>query len=215
MLALLVAVVLGLSVQEHLEGAEIGDAIWAVSFRTGGRYRAERSAEKGSTVARGSWKVSGERLEVKVASCKGADCAVVGKGYVARIALPAENVMTVRSEPADALLPSGSYYCLAQGCEKRLGIEIVGAAGAEVQALLTERDASREKTVVWVGKGSGSREGKTRLEVCGREPSRGRMAAELVARDLASFRGLGRLTVEPGPSDCLYDVRLVLGSDLR
>ncbi|MGA9524829.1 MAG: hypothetical protein WBV82_25445 [Myxococcaceae bacterium] len=219
MLALLVTVLLGLSVQEHLEGAEIGDAVWAVSFRTGGRYRAEHSAEKGSTVARGTWRIRGDHLEVKVASCKGVECERVGKGYLATVALPAENAMTVRSEPSDALLPSGSYYCVAQGCEKRLGIEVTGAASPEfkasVLALLTERDATREKTVAWVDAKDARRETRTRIEICRREPERGRAAAELVVGDLASFHGLQRIAVEAGPTDCLYDVRLVLGSDVR
>src|SRR5690349_16296950 len=105
-LELLVASTLGISVQEMIDGSEIGDAQQYIAFESGGKYRAEVEAGKGQkTVANGKWAVNGTTLEVKIDNCKGPACSTsVGKGYTADLALVAERAMTVKSSVQDVPL---------------------------------------------------------------------------------------------------------------
>src|SRR5262245_42881294 len=114
----LLGISLAISVQDHLDGAEIGDATMTIAFESGGKYR----AEEGKTVARGTWVVQGDTVEVKVPGCKGPACDRLGKSYKADVSVPSERVMTVRSSVPEAPLAYGSYYCHHGGCERRSGV---------------------------------------------------------------------------------------------
>jgi hypothetical protein len=220
MLAILISSMLAMSVQDHLEGAEIGDATQFVAFRTGGRYYAERMERGARTVARGKWRVAGDRVEVKVTSCRGAACASLGKPWSAQIAVLADRAMTVRSQGSHAPLSSGSYYCKSQGCEKRLGVELVSRAGRpdvmdRLLGFLIDQNRTRDVTVVWIGEGQPPPTSSTRVIWCGREGERGKRAADLVMADLAQLGWVDRPRVERGALDCLYDVRVVVGDNVH
>jgi hypothetical protein len=217
---LLLATALGISVQDHLDGAEIGDANLTVAFETGGKYRAETEG-KDKTLAKGTWAVTGDSVEVKVANCKGPQCATVGKSFKADVVLVAERAMTVRAAPADAPLSSGSYYCHFGGCEKRLGVLLVthGAKAPVMKFLLDfliDRNvaAGGGKTVVWWGKRTAEKAPATALTWCAREGDRAKQGAEQLAKDLAQLTTIGALTPTPSSApDCLWDVQLTVGDD--
>jgi hypothetical protein len=221
MLSILISTMLAMSVQDHLEGAEIGDATQFVAFRTGGRYYAERMETRGiRTVARGKWRVEGDRVDVKISSCRGPSCTSLGKPWSARVVVHADRAMTVRSQGSHAPLTSGSYYCKSQGCEKRLGVELVSharRAGVMDRLLefLIDKNRTRDVTVVWIGQGQPPPSANTRVIWCGREGDRGKQAAELVMADLAQLGWVDRPRVERGAVDCLYDVRVVVGDAIR
>src|SRR3970040_348021 len=103
---LLLAAALGISVQDHLDGTEIGDANLTVAFETGGKYRAGTEGAKEKTSARGTWAVQGDVLEVKISSCKGPACDKLGKGFKADVSTVSDRAMTVRSNPPDGPLGS-------------------------------------------------------------------------------------------------------------
>src|SRR6476469_4096912 len=118
----LLALVLTISVQDQLDGTEIGDANQYVAFQSGGKYVAERDDTKaGKTTAHGTWAVDGNKLTVKVAGCKGPACKDLGTGYSSDIDIVADRAITVNTSPNQGPLTSGSYYCHYQGCEKRTG----------------------------------------------------------------------------------------------
>lgn len=217
---LLLATALGISVQDHLEGTEIGDANMSVTFESGGKYVAGTEG-KDKTVAKGTWTVTGDSVEVKVASCKGPQCAAVGKSYKADVVLVAERAMTVRASPPDGPLSTGSYYCHYGGCEKRVGVLLVthGARAPVMKYLLDyliDRNvaAGGSKTVVWWGKRLADKAPATTITYCAREGGRAKQGAEQVARDLAELPAIGKLTPAPSPDkDCLWDVQISVGDD--
>jgi hypothetical protein len=217
---LLLATVLGISLQDHLDATEIGDANLTIAFETGGKYRLETEG-KDKTQAKGTWAVQGDSVEVKVASCKGPACATLGKSFKADVSLVAERAMLVRSDPPDGPLKSGSYYCHYGGCEKRLGVQLV-AHGARAPVmkylldLLIDRNvaAGGSKTVVWWGKRLAEKAAATELTYCARDGERAKQGAEQVAKDLAALPWIGALTPKPSADkDCLYDVQLVVKDD--
>jgi len=217
---LLVVTALGISVQDHLDGAEIGDANMSLTFETGGKYVAATEA-KDKTVAKGTWVVTGDSVEVKVASCKGPQCATVGKSFKADITLVAERAMTVRSNPPDAPLGSGSLYCHYGGCEKRVGVLLVThAAKAPVMKYLLDYlidknvAAGGSKTVVWWGKKVPDKVPATTITWCTREADLAKQGAEQVARDLAGLAAIGPTTPAASKEkDCLWDVMVTVGDD--
>ena len=187
---ILLSLLLAVSVEEHLDGAEIGDAVQFVSFQSGGKYLASRKdAKAGPSNATGSWKVEGEKLTVKVASCKGPACKKLGQPFSAEIGVVAERAMTVKSSPPDSPLPSGSYYCHFQGCEKRVGVQIVtsGARAAVMKYLvdfLIDKNRTRDVTVVWWGKKLGENQAQSSVTWCKRDGEYAKAGAEGVAKDL-------------------------------
>jgi hypothetical protein len=220
MLVLLVSSVLAVSVQDQFNGAEIGDATQFVSFRTGGSYYAERRERSGRTQVKGTWRVRGERIEVKVSSCRGPSCDELGKPWSADVAILAERAMTVRADVANSALPSGSYYCARGGCEKRIGVELVSHSQRmdvmnRVLEFLIDKNRSRDVTVVWIAKERIAPQQQTRVIWCARESDRAKNGAELVMADLRELGWVGRPRLAHGPSDCLYDVRVIIGDDVQ
>ncbi|HVE81428.1 MAG TPA: hypothetical protein VND93_01215 [Myxococcales bacterium] len=219
---LLVAAALGISVQDQFDGAEIGDASQFIVFETGGKYRAETEA-KDKTVAKGTWSVQGDVLEVKVASCKGPACDKLGKGYKADVSVVAERAMTVRSTPPDSPLSSGSYYCHFGGCEKRTGMVLVthSARAPAMKYLLDyliDKNVSRGGglTVVWWGKKAADKAPQTEITWCGREEARAKAGAEQLAKDLSELAWIGAVTPRPSAAkDCLWDVQLTVKDDVE
>lgn len=215
---LLLLTALGISVQDQLDGAEIGDEKQFIAFETGGKYRAETEGKE-RTVAKGTWTVQGDVLEVKIASCKGPACNALGKGYKADVAVVAERAMTVRTSTAEAPLAPGSYYCAYGGCEKRTGVLLVthGAKAPVMKYLLDfliDKNRPRNVTVVWWGKRLPEKATQHELTYCGREEERGKAGAELLAKDLAELSWIGALQPKPsGTKDCLYDVQLTVKDD--
>ena len=148
--SLLVSLVLAAGVQQQLEGAEIADGPLHLVFNPGGKYSAvKHDKAAGNTTADGTWAVTGDVLEVKVAECKGPACKEIGAGYKADVALVAERALTLRATPPEAPLASGSYYCRYQGCSRRYGV-LVTAHDAKPIAVrylvdfLIEKNRSRD-----------------------------------------------------------------------
>lgn len=218
---LLLATVLGISVQDHFDGTEIGDANLTIAFESGGKYKAETEGAKEKTAAKGTWAVQGDTLEVKIASCKGPACDKLGKGYKADVSMVSDRAMTVRSSPPDGPLGSGSYYCHYGGCEKRVGVVVVThAAKAPVMKYLVDflidKNVARggSGTVVWWGKRMADKAAQTELTYCPREEDRGKKGAEQVAKELAALPWIGPLQPKVSAAkDCLYDVQLVVKDD--
>lgn len=209
------AAVLGVSVQDFLEGAEIGDANGYVALETGGRYHAEKvDKTAGKTVVKGSWALKGDTFWVKASTCSGPACKDAKKDFQAQVSVVAERAMLVKSTPADSLMPTGSYYCHYQGCEKRYGIELLSKNAKALTMnylldFLIDKNRKRDVTVVWWGKKMQVDAGKTRIETCQREPERSAKAAQLVAADLAELAWVGDIeTVASAEKDCQFDVRV-------
>lgn len=182
---LLVAALLTISLQDQFEGAEIGDATHAQTFRTDGRYVYEETDPQGAvkTEATGKWKVDGNAIDVRITSCKGNGCAALGKGFRADVDLVAERAMLVNSKPSQSPLATGSYYCHYQGCEKRTGIAVVshGARPNVMRYLvdfLVDKNRSRNVTVVWWAKKADAPQTKTTLTWCKRDEARAKVGAE-------------------------------------
>lgn len=214
--------ILAISVQDQLDGTEIGDAVQYVAFQSGGKYVAERDDKKaGKTAAHGTWSVDGNKLTVKITGCKGPACKELGQGFSSDIDIVAERALTVNTTPNTGPMTSGSYYCRFQGCEKRTGVEIVTHAGRPVVMkylvdFLIDKNRSRDVTVVWWGKKLADKQPVSKIEYCNREPDRAKKGAELVAKDLGELSWLGKL--EPKPSaekSCLYDVRVFVADDVN
>ncbi|MHB8878560.1 MAG: hypothetical protein ACYC8T_33090 [Myxococcaceae bacterium] len=148
--SLLLSLVLAFSVQQQLEGAEVADGPLHLTFNPGGKYSAVKHDKgAGNSTAEGTWVVSGDALEVKVAECKGPACKEVGAPYKAEVTLVAERAMTVRTTPPEAPLASGSYYCRYQGCSRRYGVMVTthGAKPLAVRYLvdfLIEKNRARD-----------------------------------------------------------------------
>lgn len=220
MLSLVVCSMMAISVQDYLNGAEIGDETQFVVFRTGGTYYAERKERSGRTKAKGKWSIRGDRLEVKVASCQGPSCATLAKPWSAAVEVRAERAMTVKASEAHAALPSGSYYCARQGCEKRIGVELVSHSQRpdvmkRLLEFLIDKNRSRDVTVVWVGQERTATQQSTQVIWCGRENDRARRGADLVMGDLRELGWVGQPRLTQGPADCLYDVRVIVGDEVR
>ncbi|HEY8212175.1 MAG TPA: hypothetical protein VIG99_32055 [Myxococcaceae bacterium] len=217
---LLLVTVLGISLQDHLDGAEIGDANVTIAFESGGKYRVETEG-KDKTQVKGTWAVQGDSLEVKVASCKGPACATLGKSFKADVTLVAERAMLVRASPPDGPLTSGSYYCHYGGCEKRIGVLLLshGARPPVMKYVLDHLidknvSAGGSRTVVWWGKRTPEKLAATELTWCTRDGERARKGAEQVAKDLAALPWLGELTPKPSEDkECLHDVQLLVKDD--
>lgn len=210
-----------ITIQEQLDGTEIGDANQYIAFNSGGGYHAEREGPKGKTTARGTWAVKDDTLEVKIDACKGPACNELGKGYTAKLQLVAERAMTVSSSFNQGPLSSGSYYCRFQGCEKRTGVLLVthGAKANVMKYLvdfLVDQNRTRDVTVVWWGAKTTAGSPTSQITWCPREEKRGKDGAQLVAKDLALLKWFGK--VEPRPEstpDCLYDVKVLVGDDVK
>lgn len=213
---LLLSLLLNVSVQDKLEGAEIGDTVKALTFATDGTYSAENKEKTGKTLAKGTWSVNGTALDVTVTSCKGPSCKAFGASYHADVALVADRAMTVKATPGDGPLTSGSYYCHYQGCEKRTGVEVSthGASAAAVRGVvdfLIDKNVGHNTTVVWWGAKQQTGQNVTRVSYCRRDEAAAKASATAVAQDLSGLPWLGTVQVEAGPTDCLYDVSVQVG----
>ncbi len=219
--AILLSALLATSVADQLDGTEIGDATQYVAFQSHGKYVAEREDKAGKTSAKGTWAVDGDKLEVKVTSCRGPACkSTLGKGYTANLHVVAERAMTVKAAPDDAPLGTGSYYCRYQGCERRSGVQLVsfGAKAVTMKYLvdfLIDKNRSRDVTVVWWGKKAEKSQPVSTIRQCARDPERAKKTAELVTQDLATLTWVGKLKVEPvAEKDCLWDVQVTIGDEV-
>ena len=220
MTSLLLALVLHVSVQDQLEGAEIGDAIQAITFATDGKYRAERKEKIGTSRAKGTWTVQGGALDVKITSCTGPACKTFGQSFQGNVSVRGDRAMAVKASSESAALASGSYYCHYQGCEKRLGVELTshGAKGGVVRYLLDfliEKNHGRNVTVVWWGDRLKTAQAQTQVTYCRREEARAKAGADAVAKDLRELSWLGNPQVTPGETDCTYDIRVQVGDTVN
>ena len=218
---LILSAVLSISVADQLDGTEIGDATQYIAFQSHGKYVAEREDKvAGKTHAKGTWAVTGNKLEVKIASCKGPACKTLGQSYTSDIEIVAERALAVHTTPNDVPLSSGSYYCRFQGCEKRTGVELVTNAGRSVVMkylvdYLVDKNRSRDVTVVWWGKKHGEKAPRSQVFYCPRDGERGKKGAELVQKDLGELPWMGKVEAKPSPEkDCLYDVKVIVADDV-
>ncbi len=193
-----------------------------MAFQSHGKYVAEREDKAGKTVAKGTWLVTGDKLEVKIASCKGPACKTsIGKGYSTDIHLVADRALTAKSSPDDAPFATGSYYCRYQGCEKRTGVQLIsyGAKAVTMKYLvdyLIDRNRSRDVTVVWWGKKPDAATPLSAIRYCGREPERAKAGAELIAKDLAELPFVGKVVPKAAEQqDCLWDVQVTIADDAQ
>jgi len=206
--------------QELIDGAEIGNADGYVAFESHGKYHAEKiDKAKGNTVLKGTWGLTDDAVEVKIASCKGPACKELNKPYKATVTAAAERSLLVKA-PADSMLPSGSYYCHYLGCEKRIGVELLSknakanSVGFVLDTLI-DKNKGRNSTIVWWGSKLADDVKTTRLEYCTREEARAKKGAEEAAADLSGLAWVGKLEpVASAEKDCLWDVRLVLADGL-
>ena len=231
---LLVTSVLAGPVLDFVEGAEVGTADHYVALESRGKYHAEKVDKKnGNTVLKGTWTIAESegvkengldqrlgKVSVKIASCKGPQCKALQKDYTLDIELQAERAMVVKSNPAETMFPTGSYYCRYQGCEKRTGVELL-SKDAKPRAMnylvdfMVDKNRKRDVTVVWWGKKLTADAGASRIEWCNREPERGRKGAELMAQDLAELPWVGVLPVtESKEKDCQWDVRVYVADSV-
>jgi hypothetical protein len=215
-LVLLVLAAGNQSVHDRLEGAEIGDREQAMTFGSDGRYRAERRDAAGQTQARGTWQLAGGALTVKVSSCKGPHCKTFGTSFTAEVEVVGDRALTVDPTPRDVPFARGSYYCHHQGCEKRVGVQVVAhsapsPAVRQVAERLIERNVARNTEVVWWAPRTEAPAERSTVLFCIREPELAKKGAETVAADLAGLDWLGPLTPTAGGSDCLWDVQVTVG----
>lgn len=209
------------SVQDFVDGAELGNAEHFVAYDSAGKYRSEMIEKKGKTRVTGTWELKDDTVAVKTAGCTGPSCKDLKKDYTAKFQVTAERAMVVRSDAPGALLESGSYYCRLGGCEKRIGVVLVfkdvkPRTKHYLLDYLIDQNRKRDVTVVWLGDRLEGDAGRTRLEYCTRERDLAARGAKAVAEDLAQLKWVGRL--EPAASeekDCLWDVRVVLADDLE
>jgi len=225
---LLLALVLTASVQQHLEGGELADGPFHLQFNPGGKYLAlKHDKAAGNTTADGTWAVTGETVEAKVASCKGPACKEFGEGFKADVALVAERVMTLKVTSAAAAPVSGSFYCRYQGCARRVGVMVVGKDAKPIALryvidFLIEKNRSRdpkthaeralagsswvepsdedkpsEQTAVWQGDPLSTAQAVSSLSYCSRTEARSKKAAEQVVKDLGEVAWVGRPVPKP------------------
>jgi len=215
----LTLLVLAITPQEAIDGAEIGTADQYVMFESHGPYKAERTDKKaGNTTLAGKWDLKDDTLEVKVSSCKGPACKELNKPYTAKISMMAERAMMVQS--TSSIFPSGAYYCHYLGCEPRTGVELLskGAKAGAVMYLqdhLIDKNKGRNSTVVWWGKKLQGDAGPTRIEYCPRDEAKAKKGAEELQADLADLPWLTKPEVKASAEkDCLWDVRLYIADDV-
>lgn len=209
------------TVQDFVENSEIGDARQYIGLRSKGVFEGYAvDKAKGDTAVTGTWRLSGETLEVKASGCKGPACKELKKDWSAKVGVAAARAMTVGAGAPAPLLPSGSYYCHHLGCEPRLGVELL-SKGASLRALhgledaLIARNVGRNTTVVWIGARPEVDTTRSRIEVCGRDPEKGKAALETLQADLAPVDWFGEVTVVEAPAQgCEWDVRLFVRDDL-
>ena len=207
---------------DFIDNTEIGDARQYVGLRSRGVYEGHLvDKARGDTVVSGTWKMTGDTIEVKAAGCKGPACKEAKKDYTAKVGVAAARAMTLLSTAPAPFFPSGSYYCHYLGCEPRIGVEVLSKA-ANLKALhavedaLIERNKGRNSTVVWIGPRPEADTTKSRIEVCGRDPEKAKTALETLKGDLATIPWLGEYTVVDAPqTDCLWDVRLFVRDDVQ
>ena len=211
------------SPMDFIDNTEIGDAKQYIGLRSKGVYEGHLVDKvKGDTSVTGTWKMTGgDTVEVKATGCKGPACKDAKKDYTAKVGVAAARAMTLLSTAPAPFFPSGSYYCHYLGCEPRIGVEIL-TKGANLKAmhavedLLIERNKGRNTTVVWIGARTETDTAKSRIEVCGRDPEKGKAALELLKGDLATAAWFGEATVVEAPQkDCLWDVRLFVRDDVQ
>lgn len=210
------------SPQDFIDNTEIGDAKQYIGLRSRGVYEGHAiDKAKGDTSVTGTWKLNGDTVEVKTATCKGPLCKELKKDWTAKIGVAAARAMTVQSSAPAPLFPSGSYYCHYLGCEPRTGVEIV-SKGANLRALhgvedaLIARNVGRNTTVVWIGARPEADTSKSRIEVCGRDPEKAKAALAELQGDLKSVEWFGEATVVEAPAkDCQWDVRLYVRDDVQ
>src|SRR5215210_2058414 len=109
MISILVSSLMAVSVQDFIEGAEVGTAEAYVALESRGRYHAERTDKaKGNTVLKGTWKMKDTgagikengldqklgHCDIKIASCTGPACKDLKKDYTLDVELQAERAMT-------------------------------------------------------------------------------------------------------------------------
>jgi hypothetical protein len=220
MTRVLLSLLLTVSVQDKLVGAHIGDSVMDLAFDTDGKYSGEHKEKKGLTLAKGTWRVNGNSIDVTVASCKGESCKTYGSSFHAEVTVVGDRAMTVKATPDDAPFATGSYYCHYQACERRVGVE-VSAHGAPAPAVrnvvdyLIDKNVGHNVTVVWWGLWRREANASTRVTYCRRDEARAKAAAAAVAQDLSGLSWLGAVGVEPGPVDCLYDVNVQVGDAVK
>lgn len=210
------------SPMDFIDNTEIGDAKQYVGLRSRGVYEGHLVDKvKGDTVVSGTWKMNGDTIEVKASGCKGPACKEAKKDYTAKVGVAAARAMTLLSTAPAPFFPSGSYYCHYLGCEPRIGVEILSKS-ANLKALhavedhLISRNVGRNSTVVWIGPRTDTDTTKSRIEVCGRDPEKSKLALEQLKGDVAAAAWFGELTVVEAPQkDCLWDVRLFVRDDVQ
>ncbi len=207
--------------QDLIDGAEIGNADGYVAFESHGKYHAEKiDKAKGNTVLKGSWKLTQDLVEVKIATCKGPACTELNKPYKAQVSAAAERALLVKAIPADSMLPSGSYYCHYLGCEKRIGVELLSKNAKAMSVnfvldTLIDKNKGRNSTIVWWGRKLADEVKVSRVEYCGRDEERAKKGAMEAVADLATLTWVGTLAPTPSPEkDCLWDVRVYLADGL-
>lgn len=207
---------------DFIDNTEIGDAKQYIGLRSRGVYEGHLvDKARGETVVKGSWKMNGDTIEVKATGCTGPACKDAKKDYTAKVGVAAARAMTLLSTAPAPFFPSGSYYCHYLGCEPRIGVEVL-SKGANLKALhavedlLIERNKGRNSTVVWIGPRPETDTAKSRIEVCGRDPEKGKAALAELKADLATAAWFGEATVVEAPAkDCLWDVRLYVRDDVQ
>ena len=207
------------SLRDRLEGAEIGDREQAMTFATDGRYLAERKDAAGVTHAKGTWKVAGNRLTVVVKSCAGPHCKTFGTSYEATIDVVGDRAITVDPTPREVPFSRGSYYCHHQGCEKRIGIQVLAhdapaPAVREVVERLIDKNVGRNTSVVWWAPRSETPV-VTAVAFCPRDGEGAQKAAEVVVADLSGLDWLGPLSTGPTAASCLWDVQVQVGDAVK
>ena len=220
--SLLLAIALAApSVEEFIDGSEIGNEAHYVAFDSAGKFRSEMIEKAGKTHLTGSWALEGDTATVKATGCTGPSCKDLKKDFTAKVEVTADRAMVVQSTAPGELLRSGSYYCRMGGCEKRIGVVLVGK-DAKARTLnylldhLIDQNRKRDMTVVWTGPRLTVDAGKTRIEYCTREKDSALKGAQFVAGDLAALKWMGeRLQPAASPDkDCLWDVRVVVADDV-
>jgi len=209
------------TVNDFLDNAEIGDAQQYIHLRSRGQYESQIvDKTKGNTVVNGTWKIVGDKLEVKATSCRGPQCKDAKKDYTATATVAAARAMTIDSTAPRPFFPSGAYYCHYLGCESRVGIEIL-SKGANLKAMhavedhLIGKNRGRNSTVVWIGARPEGDTSKSRVEVCGRDAEKAKAGLAELKADLGEAAWFGEYTVVEAPvTGCLWDVRLYVRDDI-
>ncbi len=215
----LTLLLLTVSPVELIDGAEIGTAEHSVFFESKGIWKGEKVDKKaGNTQLSGTWTMLDEKVDVKVAACKGPACKELKQNFTATVQVMADRAILVRSP--SSLFPSGSYYCHYLGCEPRVGVELLSknakaSALTYLRDLLIDKNTGRNSTVVWWGKKAQADVGATHIEYCPREEAKAKAGAEELLKDLAEATWVGKPEIKASDEkDCLWDVRLYVADDV-